>query len=47
MNSLAQFARAKMEEIAAANLVRVLKPTLRGPQAGGGLAIIRNGRRLI
>lgn len=47
MNTLAQFARSKMAEIAAANLVRVLKPTLRGPQAGGGLAIIRNGRKLI
>ncbi len=47
MKSLAQFARAKMEEIAAANLVRVLKPTMRGPQAGGGLAIIRNCRPLI
>ena len=47
MNSLAQFARDKMEEIAAANLVRVLKPTMRGPQAGGGLGIIRNGPPLI
>lgn len=47
MNSLAQFARAKMAEIAERNLLRVLKPTARGPAAGGGLAIIRNGRRLI
>ena len=47
MNSLAQFARAKMAEIAAKNLVRVLRPTARGPQAGDGLTIERGGRRLI
>lgn len=47
MNSLAQFARDKMAEIAARNLVRTLKPTARGPQAGNGLTIKRGGRILI
>ncbi len=46
MNSLSKFARAKMAEITARNLVRVLKPTERGPQAGERLTIVRNGRVL-
>lgn len=46
MNTLSQFARAKMAEIAAKNLVRVLKPTARGPEAGERLTIQRNGRLL-
>jgi 8-amino-7-oxononanoate synthase len=46
MNSLSTFARAKMAEIAAKNLVRVLKPTTRGPEAGDRLTIVRNGRVL-
>jgi 8-amino-7-oxononanoate synthase len=46
MNSLSKFARAKMAEIAAKNLVRTLKPTARGPEAGDRLTIVRNGRVL-
>lgn len=46
MNSLRTFARAKMAEIAAKNLVRKLKPTARGPEAGDGLTIQRGGRTL-
>lgn len=46
MDSLSRFARAKMADIAARNLVRVLKPTARGPAAGDGLTIKRNGRTL-
>jgi 8-amino-7-oxononanoate synthase len=47
MDSLSRFARAKMAELAARNLVRVLKPTVRGPAAGVGLTIRRNGRALL
>ena len=46
MDSLVKFARAKMAEIATKNLVRTLKPTARGPAAGDGLTIRRNGRTL-
>jgi 8-amino-7-oxononanoate synthase len=46
MDSLSRFARDKMADIAARNLVRVLKPTARGPAAGDGLTIERNGRTL-
>ena len=46
MNSLTAFARAKMTEIAAANLVRVLQPTARGPAAGDRLTVTRQGRTL-
>lgn len=46
MHSLAKFARSKMAEIAARNLVRVLRPTARGPAAGAGLTVQRNGRTL-
>ena len=46
MNSLTKFARTKMAEIAAKNLVRVLKPTARGPATGERLTIRRNGRVL-
>ena len=43
MHSLASFARAKMAEIADADLTRVLRPTLRGD----GLVVSRGGKKLI
>jgi 8-amino-7-oxononanoate synthase len=43
MHSLVTFARAKMAEIAAADLTRTLRPTLRGD----GLIVERGGRKLV